>query len=260
MSEVVARRPQGTPCWVSLLVHDLAAAQKFYGSLFGWRFRPGPRHFGSYTRAVLGDLQVAGIGTLPEGGQRLDVAWTPYLSSEDADMTAELIREHCGTVAVGPLDSDEAGRMAIAADPAGAVFGVWEPRGDPGADVVRDPGTVAWNELVTRDDGFLASFYSAVFGYTVEPTASPFLERSTLLVSGQPVAGITSMGDELARGRPPVWMTYFAVADTSAATRQVVDLGGRVVREPWDSEYGRMATVTDPEGAAFSVIESPKPV
>src|SRR5688572_17622529 len=112
MSEVAARRPEGTPCWVSLLVRDLDSAQDFYSSLFGWQFRPTPGHFGAYTRAVLGDMQVAGIGTLPQG-QRLPVAWTPYLASEDADTTAELIREHCGTVAVGPLDADEAGRMAI---------------------------------------------------------------------------------------------------------------------------------------------------
>lgn len=259
MSEVVARRPEGTPCWVSLLVHDLAAAQEFYGGLFGWSFRPGPQQPGPSSRAVLGDLRVAGIGTLPEG-RSLPAAWTPYLSSDNADTTAELIREHCGTVAVGPLDSDDAGRMAIAADPCGAVFGVWEPKELSGADVVGEPGTVAWNELVAREDGPLASFYSAVFGYEVEPAPSPFVERCTLLVTGQPVAGITSMGDDLARGRPPVWMTCFAVSDAAASARDALRLGGRVVREAWDSDYGRMATLTDPEGAAFSVIESPKPV
>lgn len=260
MHEVVARRPQGTPCWVSLLVHDLPAAQEFYGGMFGWRFRPGPRHFGPYTRAVLDELQVAGVGTLPEW-QQLPVAWTPYLTSEDADATAELIREHCGTVAVGPLDADDnAGRMLIAADPGGAVFGVWEPRELPGSEATGVPGTVAWHELVTRNDGFVSAFYSAVFGYKVEPTPASCLERSTLLVGDRPVAGVSSVGDELPRGVPPHWMTYFTVADTDAAARGAVRLGGRVVRGPWESPFGRAAVVADPEGAAFTVVQSPEPV
>lgn len=256
MSVSADRQPQGTPCWVSLLVNDLPAAQDFYSSLFGWQFRPGPQPFGPYTRAVLGDHHVAGIGALPQG-RRLPVTWTTYLASEDADTTAELIRDHCGTVAVGPLDAEQAGRLAIAADPAGAVFGVWEPNDDPTADQVHGwPGTVAWNELITRDDAFLATFYSAVFGYKVEHPETPYLERSTLLVEGKPVAGITSVGDDLPRGRPPYWRTYFAVSDIDAATQLLVKLGGQVVSEPQDTVYGRTASVTDPEGASFALVES----
>jgi predicted enzyme related to lactoylglutathione lyase len=33
--------------------------------------------------------------------------------------------------------------------------------------------------------------------------------------------------------------------------------GGSVVRPPWDTPYGRMAIVTDDQGAEFSVITQP---
>ncbi|MER5957879.1 VOC family protein, partial [Streptomyces sp. NPDC001893] len=36
MTEAAARRAPGTPCWVSLMVHGMAATQEFYAALFGW--------------------------------------------------------------------------------------------------------------------------------------------------------------------------------------------------------------------------------
>lgn len=52
-------------------------------------------------------------------------------------------------------------------------------------------------------------------------------------------------------------MTYFEVADVTASARLVTDLGGHVLRPPHDSAHGRVATVADPEGARFSLIENP---
>jgi uncharacterized protein len=254
MSEVVARLPHGAPCWVSLLVRNLPAAQDFYSSLFGWRFRPGPEQFGPYEHALLDGRQVAGMGELPEG-RSLAVAWTTYFSSDSADLTAQRIRENGGTLAVGPLDQDSAGRMVIASDPSGAVFGVWEPLDDHGVGVQGEPGTLAWNELITRDSTWVGKFYTAVFSATAEEAPTPFVNRLRLSVGGRPVAGITSAGDELPRGQAPYWMTYFTVEDCAASAARVVELGGRVIRAPYDTLHGRQATVADPEGAIFSLIE-----
>jgi predicted enzyme related to lactoylglutathione lyase len=242
---------------VSLLVRNLPAAQDFYGRLFGWEFRPGPQNLGPYTRALLDGHQVAGLGALPEG-RAIPVAWTTYFSTENADRTAEHIRESGGTVAVGPLDADAAGRMAVASDPSGAVFGVWEPHHHPGTDLTGDPGSLAWNELITRDPTWVDKFYAAVFGFTSVEVESPFESRVLLELEGRQVAGITGLGDELPRDRGPHWMTYFAVESTDASVARAGELGGTVVREPQDSAYGRQATVVDPEGAAFSVIEAPR--
>ncbi|GGV15782.1 hypothetical protein GCM10010260_63770 [Streptomyces filipinensis] len=251
-----ARRAPGTPCWVSLMAHGLTATEEFYGELFGWEFEPGPQQLGPYVRALLDGHEVAGMGQLPPD-RRLPIAWTPYLASDDVDQTADTVRECGGTVGVGPLDAAEAGRMAIAADPSGAVFGIWQGSAHLGTTLTGVPGTPAWNELVTFETESVAKFYATVFGYEQEAVVSADFDYVTLHLAGRPVAGLHGVGHALPRDRGPHWQTYFEVADTDATTRQVADLGGRVIRPPHDSPHGRVATVADPEGAEFSVVQNP---
>ncbi|MFE6224665.1 VOC family protein [Streptomyces sp. NPDC057854] len=250
-----ARRSPGTPCWVSLMVHGIEATQEFYRSLFGWEFVPGPQQLGPYVRALLGGREVAGIGQLPPD-RHLDIAWTTYLATDDADETAETIRCCGGTVAVGPLDAGEAGRMVICADPAGAVFGVWQAEAHHGTALAGPPGTPVWNELLTYETTTVAKFYRTVFGYEVEPLVSADFDYATLHVEGRPIASLHGVGEALPRDRGPHWMTYFEVADTDAAAGLVVRLGGQVLRPPRDGTAGRLALVADPEGAVFTLVRS----
>ncbi|MER6567701.1 VOC family protein [Streptomyces sp. NPDC001093] len=251
-----ARRAPGTPCWVSLMAHGLDATEEFYGELFGWEFQPGPQQLGPYVRALLDGHEVAGMGQLPPD-RRLPIAWTPYLAADDVDQTADTVRECGGTVAVGPLDAAEAGRLAIAADPSGAVFGIWQGATHLGTTITGVPGTPAWNELVTFETESVSKFYATVFGYEREPMISADFDYVTLHLAGRPVAGLHGVGHALPRDRGPHWQTYFEVADADATVRHVADLGGRVIRQPHDSPHGRVATVADPEGAEFSVIQNP---
>lgn len=251
-----ARCAPGTPCWVSLMAHGLAATEEFYEGLFGWEFQPGPYQLGPYVRALLDGHEVAGIGQLPPD-RRLPVAWTPYLASDDVDQTADTVRLCGGTVAVGPLDAAEAGRMAIASDPSGAVFGICQGTVHLGTAISGVPGTPAWNELLTFETGSVAKFYETVFGYEEEPVVSAGFDYVTLHVGGRPVAGVHGVGHGLPRDRGPHWLTYFEVADADRTLRQAVELGGRVLRPAHESERGRIGTVADPEGAVFSVIQNP---
>ncbi|QLJ04480.1 VOC family protein [Streptomyces sp. NEAU-sy36] len=252
-----ALRAPGTPCWVSLMAHELTATEEFYGALFGWEFRPGPRQLGPYVRALLDGREVAGMGQLPPD-HRLPIAWTPYLASDDVDRTAEAVRLCGGTVAVGPLDADEAGRLAIAADPCGAVFGIWQGPARLGTPVTGVPGTPAWNELLTFETESVTKFYASVFGYETEAAAGSGADQVTLRVDGHPVAAVHGLGRALPRDRGPYWATCFRVADTDGALRRVTALGGRVVRPAEDGPHGRVATVADPEGAVFSVVQEPR--
>ncbi|MFI7409763.1 VOC family protein [Streptomyces sp. NPDC049627] len=251
-----ARHAPGTPCWVSLMVHGPAATQEFYGALFGWEFQPGPQQLGPYVRALLDGREVAGIGQLPPD-RHLPIAWTPYFASNDVDLTAETVRLCGGTVGVGPLDAAEAGRLAICSDPAGAVFGVWQTAAHRGTDVTGVPGTPAWNELLTFETVNVAKFYGTVFAFEEEPVVSADLDYVTLHIDGRPVAGIHGVGHALPRDRGPHWMTYFEVADTDETLARIVELGGHVLAPAHDSAHGRVATVSDPEGARFSLIENP---
>ncbi|WP_051835748.1 VOC family protein [Streptomyces sp. NRRL WC-3549] len=252
MTEAVARRTPGAPCWVSLIVHGLSATQEFYSRLFGWEFRPGPGELGPYARALLHGKEVAGIGQMPSG-RHLPIAWTTYLASEDADVTAEAIRACGGTVAVGPLDAGREGRLAIASDPGGAVFGVWQAGEHLGTALAGAPGTPVWNELVTRETSSVAKFYQAVFGFDTEAVVSADFDYQTLSLAGRPVAALHGVGHGLPRDRGPHWMTYFEVADTDEAAAHVVELGGQVLQPPRETSGGRLATVADPEGAVFTI-------
>jgi uncharacterized protein len=253
-TEATRRRP-GTPCWVSLMVHGLAATQDFYRALFGWDFVPGPQQLGPYVRALIDGKEVAGIGQLPPD-RHLPIAWTTYMASDDVDETAEQIRACGGTVGVGPLDAADAGRLAIASDPEGAVFGVWQAAAHTGTALFGTHGTPVWNELVTRETSSVSKFYQSVFGYEVEPVVSADFDYVTLHLDTRPVASLHGVGHSLPRDKGSHWMTYFEVEDTDEAAATIVDLGGHVLQAPREGASGRQAMVADPEGATFTIVRS----
>ncbi|GAT81568.1 glyoxalase/bleomycin resistance protein/dioxygenase [Streptomyces sp. F-3] len=247
----------GTPCWVSLTTHDLTTAQTFYAALFGWEFRPGPRRPGLGARALLDGHEVADIGHLPPV-ERLPAAWTPHLASDDVDLTAETVRLRCGTIGVGPLDTDGSGRLMIGSDPSGAVFGVRQTSAHLDRGITGVPGAPVWNELVTWETEGAVAFYEALFGYKGKATSADGPDRVTLHLDGHPVAGVHQADRALLRDRGPHWLTYFQVTDLSDALERLTGLGGRVLTPAHDTPHGRAATVTDPDGARFALIQDPR--
>jgi predicted enzyme related to lactoylglutathione lyase len=240
-------------------VHGPATTREFYGALFGWEFRPGPQQLGPCAHALLDGREVAGVGHLPPD-RHLPAAWTPYFASDDVDLTAASVRLCGGTVGVGPLDTADTGRLAICSDPTGAVFGVRQASarlGTRGTALPDVPGTPAWNELTTFESEGVAKFYGTVFGYEREPAVSADVDHVTLRLHGRPVAGVRGVGAALLRDRGPHWTTYFRVADVDGALDQVLRLGGHALAPVRDTPHGRVATVADPEGARFALLQSP---
>lgn len=248
----------GMQRWVSLMVHDLAASQGFYRELFGWDYQEGPSQFGRFVRAVRGGRQVAGLGQMGPGA-RPGAAWLPFIATDDTDATAALIRGCGGTVAVGPLESPGVGRVAIASDVSGAAFGLWQ--GGPGrrAPLGGAEGVPVWNELITADTTLVMLFYAMVFGYDTlpEPTLPADVDYLVLCLKDQPVAGIRGVGNALPRDQGPHWLPYFSTADADASAGLAVRLGARLLRGPEDSPFGRLAWLSDPEGAPFAVLRRP---
>ncbi len=151
------------------------------------------------------------------------------------------------------MDVMDQGRMAIAIDPQGAQFGLWQAMAFPGAELVNEPGAVTWIELATPVSAAASAFYSAVFDVPVEVMSADFDYR-TIKVGGRDVAGVFGVPDA-GQAR---WMTYFAVADADAAARVAAEMGGSVLSEPQDSPYGRFARLADPFGAEFSAMKLPE--
>lgn len=258
MPEVTGPYKPGTPCWVDLMVPDQQAALDFYRDLFGWQGEPGPPETGGYAVCTLNGKAVAGIVTTmaPEGQPTPPTAWTSYLATGDADATAQAITDNGGSVLMPAMDVLTFGRMLVAADTTGAVFGVWQARDFIGSQVVNEPGAVIWSELNTTDPDAVEAFYPAL-GIEVAPMeGAP--GYFSLTVAGRMVGGMQGL-DEFPAGIPSHWMTYFSVDDTDSAVDALTRAGGSVLKAPFDMVAGRMAVVQDPQGATFAVINPTGP-
>ncbi len=243
------RWPDGTPGWVDLMVPDQAKAVAFYSGLFGWDVHRGGEETGFYGMAELQGRPVAGIGQTPPG-QDIPPFWTTYLAVSDVDRTAASITEAGGRIVMPVMDVMKEGRMAVAADPAGAVFGLWEAGDHIGTQVTAAPGTLAWNECMSRDHPAAKAFYEEVFGYGFQDLSSDDFTYAVVLIDGRPVGGLGAVPAEV----PSYWSAYFWVADADASGARVTELGGTVEGKPFDSPYGRQLRVTDDQGVPFMVI------
>jgi predicted enzyme related to lactoylglutathione lyase len=241
----------GVPSWVDLGTPDIAKASAFYSALFGWTVNEGPPEAGGYAIAELRGRPVAGLGPQQSPGPPY---WTTYVNVDDADKVVAKAGDAGGTVFVPPMDVMDVGRMAIFADPAGAVIGVWQPKEHKGAGIVNEPGTLTWNELMTTDVAAAKTFYNAVFGWGDVTHGEGAGAYTEFQVAGRSIAGMMEKPAELPAEMPPFWGIYFAVADTDATAKRIGELGGSIMMPPRDIEPGRFAVGVDPTGAAFSVM------
>jgi predicted enzyme related to lactoylglutathione lyase len=186
-------------------------------------------------------------------------AWATYISVADADQTAEKVKAAGGSVVVEPMDVMDIGRMAFFADPTGAVFGVWQPKSFAGADLVNEPGSLCWNEVMTRDADAGKAFYTSVFGWEAgRPEFEGAPESYTVWqLDGKNVGGMMQMSDEYFPAEiPPHWGVCFAVADCDATVAKARELGATITNGPVSMPIGRFAGLIDPQGASFTVMQA----
>lgn len=254
----------GTPCWIDLMVPDQQAALDFYSGLFGWQGEIGPPEQGGYSVCTLKGKPVAGImkamnpdGSIPD--PMPPTVWTTYLSTDGLDSTLKSLTEARGQVVMGPMDVMDLGRMAVAADPTGAVFGLWEPGTFDGAGIVNEHGALIWNELSTGDTGAAGAFYSAILPVTTAPSEMEGGPAYTeFKVAGRSVAGMMGL-DNLPPGTPPNWLPYFHVDNVDTIQAAATKAGAKAVTPAFDMMAGRMAVLADPQGAPFAVITAKAP-
>lgn len=183
-----------------------------------------------------------------------DFWWQVYLAADDCDATAQRVKDAGGTVLVDPMDVMDQGRMAVVRDTVGAQFGLWQGRAHIGCQVVNEPGSLVRNDLVTSTAEPAREFYASVFDFTLDRNEDlpdfdfTFLRRR----DGHEVGGVFG----LPTAPKAQWSTTFEVADTDAVVAAVIAAGG-LSSAPDDMLYGRLATITDPFGAEFSVIARP---
>ena len=246
--------PTGAPCWVDVMTSDVEGARAFYGQLFGWESEEPNEELAGYFNFTKDGVRVAGgFRTMP--GAAMPDVWSVYLATDDARGTVEAVKANGGQVMSDAMDVQDLGTMAVVTDPGGAAIGMWQPGRHEGFGLIRDAGTPAWFELLTRDYEGAVAFYESTFGWKTQTMSDTSDFRYTVAVDGEEqLAGVMDASSFLPEGIPNHWSVYFAVADTDAAVARITELGGSVIDPAEDTPYGRIATAADPTGARFKLV------
>ena len=244
---------------VELVTSDLAAAKQFYAALFGWAFRDIQIGGTKYAEASLDGHPVAGLihKDVPAGGRRQS-SWLGFIAVRDVDAAKKTALKQGAKVVFEPHSIPDRGREAVFADPQGAVFGVLaSSSGDP-PDVLATPGEWIWNSLITRDPDAAAAFYQSLFEYEVFDLPAAEGARHLMLASDNYArASANSLPADKPQTRSH-WIHYIRVDDAVKMTEKLVALGGHVLVGPRvDRHGGKVAIVTDPQGARFGLLEWP---
>lgn len=245
----------GEPCWADVTTPDLEAAQRFYGTVFGWEFENMGPDFGNYTMCRKDGKNVAALSPPMPGGEAPPM-WSLYLKTSDVNATAARMEAGGAKILVAPMEVPGSGHMLYAFDPTGAAVGFWQPGNHTGAQLFGEAGALSWAEVNTRDAAAADAFYQALFGYEQEQIGDGTgFDYKIYKIDGNAACGRMKMSEEWPAEIPPHWMVYFGVDDADAAVQRITDAGGALRHGPFDSAYGRIAVVADPHGAVFSVVD-----
>lgn len=243
---------QGTPVWYELSTSDVAAAQRFYEAVIGWKIADSGMAGLDYRLASVDAAMVAGMLVPPMEG--VPPWWAIYFAVEDCDKAAAAIKAAGGQVHVPPTDIPGVGRFAIVTDPQGAAFGILKGEGE--GSVAFDQKKVGhgnWNELMSSDPKAGLAFYGGLFGWKAT-TAVDMGEMGTYQIfahQGQDIGGMMGLG------QAPVscWLPYFGVDGIDAAIARITANGGKVMNGPMEVPGGAfIAVATDPQGAHFAIV------
>jgi uncharacterized protein len=251
--------------WYELITPDPDGAQVFYGPMLGWAFTATGFEGRDYRYFAVGEEGVGGIMRTPEGAP-MPPAWLGYVGVDDVDTMVESIANGGGTVHMAPFELPGVGRMALVADPQGAVFYVIANGPQTSNAFSYDaprPGHCAWNELSTTDVEGAKHFYGQRFGWVKdgememgEMGAYEFLRhtgRSDGSVMGQGMVGAV-MPLMLPT---PAWTYYFRVPDIDAAVAHIETNGGTITSAPQEIPGGDFSmNAIDPQGAHFALVGS----
>jgi predicted enzyme related to lactoylglutathione lyase len=116
-------------------------------------------------------------------------------------------------------------------------------------------GRVLWSELLTTDVEAAKRFYTAVVAWTVTPfRSSPDQYEMWTRADNASIGGVMKIPQGM--NFPPHWGIYIGVLNLDEAVSKIERLGGSALSPVIDvPEVGRMRTMKDPQGAAFSVYE-----
>jgi predicted enzyme related to lactoylglutathione lyase len=255
--------PQGNFIWYELMTTDADGAKAFYDAVVGWHIKEGAAEFGGYRMIGRSDGGSAG-GILPitdemaKHGAR--PMWLGYIYVPDVDDKLGEIEAVGGQSLMGPTDIPNVGRIAMVADPQGAVFYVMTPippadKPDARSDVFSPDGVqrCAWNELCTTDLDAARRFYPEQFGWTLGDVMpmGPMGDYQFIVHDGVLIGAMFAPPD-----RQPAWRFCFRVDNLDRSIDAIRSGGGEILAGPMQvPDGGMIVQATDPQGAFFMLVE-----
>lgn len=256
----IEKHPHGHFCWLDLGTTDRVGAVGFYAKLFGWGSVDAPMEKDVYTMFKLKDHDAGAVYQLsPEMlSQGIPPHWLLYVSVDDVDAAAARVAPNGGQMLMGPFDVMTHGRMAVARDPQGATFAMWQAKSHSGIGIMDEAGAFCWPELNTTDAAGAIAFYSGVLGWGHKTDAQGLTAGyNEWKVGDRPIGGMMQIRPEWGPV-PSHWMPYFQVEDCDATVASAASLGAKTIMPPTDiPNVGRFSVLQDPQGAHFSIIRLP---
>jgi uncharacterized protein len=247
----------GKIVWADLVTPDLAAAEKFYGALFGWTFRSIRAGSSDYAVAMLDGRPIGGImqKAIPSG-EHHQSAWLTFIAVGDVDAVKRTALSHGAKLLAGVRSYPMRGRQAVLSDPDGAVFAILASSSGDAPDYLPVRGEWIWSSLHAKDAGPEAAFYQELFGYDVfDLPSDDGLEHLILSTDNYARASANSFPGGSSH-RHPHWLNFVRVDNAADMAAKVVAMGGHVLVEPRvDRHGGMLAVVADPAGAPFGLME-----
>jgi len=234
--------------WFDLVTPDPAAAQAFYGKVFGWSFEATPGA-SDYSVFSAGGRPIGGI--FQPAGAAPGTRWLAFVSVRDMDAAMTRLGRTGFTTVLPATKVPGRGTHAIVRDTQGAIVGLLKSAsGDPRDEPV-GPGEFFWVDLYTRSVASAAAAY-AYIGYQIVPADEDQGDRVMLVANGYARAGITALPPE---GRQPGWLPYVQVEDVAATVAAAQAAGGKLLLAPDPAVLeGNIAVIGDPLGGVIGVI------
>ncbi len=259
MTHDTVTRP-GDFVWYELRTPKPDAAPSFYQHVIsGWSSRP-MAGFDDYTLFLTEQGPLGGAAPLTERAKQVGAPphWMSSVHVADVDATVSQIRQLGGRVVVEPAEHPDIGRFAIAADPFGAVIGVCTPARPMKVRDASKPGEVCWHELISEDHEASLRFYGKLFGWRKRGEFA-MGAMGTYLLYGNEERDLGGMFTLAKDQHPSAWNYYIQVSDLDAAIERAKAKGGSLFNGPMTVPSGaRIAQLSDPQGAGFSLHENPK--
>jgi predicted enzyme related to lactoylglutathione lyase len=116
----------GTLCWADLSTPDPQRGSEFYSGLFGWHIFADPKDTSGYLHIKNGEHFIGGVPPALHRQVGMPAHWMAYFQVDDVDATAAKAKELGANLYLAPMTMEGVGRMAVVADPQGAVFSIFK--------------------------------------------------------------------------------------------------------------------------------------